>query len=51
MDIKLIVKHRIAMMFNNTARIITFGMLAVLFNKWWIILFSALFLSFEKGSD
>lgn len=39
------------MMLSNTIRILMFGVLAIIFNKWWIILFSALFLSFEKGSD
>ena len=42
------VKQRIAMMINNTARIILFGVLAILFNKWWIVLVSALFLMYEK---
>lgn len=42
------VKQRIAMMTNNTARIILFGVLAILFNKWWIVLVSALFLTYEK---
>ena len=43
-----IVKHRIAMMFNNTVRIAIFGILALAFNHWWIILFSAGFLIYEK---
>ena len=42
------VKQRIAMMTNNTMRIITFGVLAILFNHWWIVLFSALFLIYEE---
>lgn len=43
------VKQRTAMMINNTIRIAIFGVLAILFNHWWIILFSALFLVYEKG--
>ena len=41
-------KQRIAMMINNTLRIGIFGVLAVLFNDWWIILFSGFFLVVEK---
>lgn len=44
-------RQNIVMMLSNTIRILMFGVLAIIFNKWWIILFSALFLSFEKGSD
>lgn len=44
-------RQNIVMMLSNTIRIFMFGVLAIIFNKWWIILFSALFLSFEKGSD
>ncbi len=40
---------RIAMMYNNTLRIIVFGLLSLLFNHWWIILISGLFLVAEKG--
>ena len=43
-------KQRIAMMINNTLRIGIFGVLAVVFNHWWIILFSALFLIYEKDN-
>ena len=41
-------KQRIAMMINNTLRIGIFCILAVVFNHWWIILFSTLFLIYEK---
>ena len=41
-------KQRIAMMINNTLRIGIFCVLAVVFNHWWIILFSVLFLTYEK---
>lgn len=42
------VKQRIAMMANNTVRIIVFALLAIVFKHWWIVLFSALFLIYEK---
>lgn len=42
------VKQRIAMMVNNTVRIIVFAVLAILFNHWWIIFISALFIIYEK---
>lgn len=42
------VEQRKAMMLNNTLRIIVFAVLALLFDKWWIILVSALFLIYEK---
>ena len=41
-------KQRIAMITNNTVRIIVFAVLAILFNHWWIVLLSALFLVYEK---
>ena len=41
-------EQRKAMMLNNTMRIFIFSMLAILFNHWWIVLFSALFLIYEK---
>jgi hypothetical protein len=40
---------RIAIMYNNTLRIIIFGLLSLLFNHWWVILISGLFLVTEKG--
>lgn len=43
-----LLKHRVAMMTNNTVRIIAFAILAILFNHWWIVLFSSLFLIYEK---
>jgi len=41
-------KRRIATMCNNTVRIIGFVILAAAFGKWWISLFSILFLTYEK---
>ncbi len=41
-------EQRKAMMLNNKLRIITFAVLALLFNKWWIVLVSGLFLIYEK---
>jgi len=41
-------KQRKAMMLNNTMRILIFAILAILFNKWWVVLFSGLFLIYEK---
>jgi len=41
-------EQRKAMMINNTLRIMLFAILAFLFNKWWIVLFSGLFLVCEK---
>ena len=35
-------------MIVNSIIIICFTILAVVFSKWWIILFSALFLYYEK---
>lgn len=43
-----LLKQRLAIMANNTIRIITFALLAILFKHWWIVLFSALFLIYEK---
>lgn len=42
-------EQRKAMMKNNTVRIIVFAVLAILFNHWWIVLLSALFLVYEKN--
>lgn len=50
MDTRDIVKQRIYMLISNTLRIMTFGVLAIVFNKWWIVLFSALFLAYEKDN-
>lgn len=41
-------EQRKAMMLNNTMRILIFAILAILFNKWWIVLISGLFLIYEK---
>lgn len=41
-------QEKICMMINNTARMITFAVLAVVFKHWWIILLSAIFLYYEK---
>lgn len=40
--------NKIALLIVNTIIIICFTILAIVFNKWWIILFSALFLYYEK---
>lgn len=37
-------KQNIAIMINNTIRIIAFVILAIVFNHWWISLLSILFL-------
>ena len=34
----------------NAINIICFALLAILFNKWWIVLFAALFLMIPKSS-
>lgn len=44
-------KQQIAMLCNNTVRIAVFGILAIIFGKWWIILFSGLFLAYEKSGE
>lgn len=43
-----IVKQRIAMMFNNTLRLICFTVLAAVFYKWWIVLISILFFDYTE---
>lgn len=45
----MVEKAKIAIIYNNTIRMAIFGVLSILFNHWWIILFSALF--FVKGED
>ena len=37
------------MCLNNAVALICFTVLAVVFNKWWIVLFSALFLDYYKN--
>ena len=44
-------EQRKHLMANNTLRILIFGLLAIAFNKWWIVLFSALFLTYEKKQN
>lgn len=36
------------LLFSNTCRIALFVILAICFNKWWISLFSAFFLTYTK---
>lgn len=43
-----VLKQRIVMTISNTVRIAIFAVLACVFNHWWIILFSCLFLTYEK---
>ena len=43
------VKLSIAVLFSNTVRILGFIALAIIFGKWWIVLFSPIFLSHIKG--
>lgn len=46
-------KLEISVIISNTIRIIAFIVLAIIFDKWWIALFSALFLNSikQKGAD
>ena len=44
-------EQRKYLMVNNTLRILIFGLLAIVFNKWWIVLFSGLFLTYEKNTS
>ncbi len=37
----------IAMLISNTVKVAIFAMLAVVFESWWIVLFSILFLSYQ----
>lgn len=41
-------KLAIALTFSNTLRIICFTALAIIFNKWWIILFVVLFMTYQE---
>lgn len=43
-----ILKQQIFVMLKNTARIITFAVLGVIFNRWWIVLISPLFFVYVK---
>lgn len=43
-----ILKQQIALLISNTIRIALFVMLAIAFEKWWIALFSVLFLTSTK---
>lgn len=36
------------LLFDNTIRIFLFIILAIVFDKWWIIFFSLLFLNYKK---
>ena len=42
------VKLSILILSINTIRLICFVVLAVVFEKWWIVLFSAIFFSYSK---
>jgi uncharacterized membrane protein SpoIIM required for sporulation len=45
-------KIMIMMIIHNILVLVCFTILAIAFNSWWIIFFSALFLDyFKKGSD
>ena len=41
-------KQNIALLISNTIRVLAFIGLAIYFDKWWIVLLSGLFLSYEK---
>ena len=43
-----IVKQRICMMVTNTVKIAIFAVLAIVFNHWWIVFVSCLFVNHEK---
>ena len=43
-----ITKQRIAMMLENAVTMVCFTVLAIVFQKWWIVLFSAFFISYER---
>lgn len=43
-----ITKQRIAMIAENAITLICFTVLAVVFSKWWIVLFAGLFISYER---
>lgn len=38
-----------SLLLSNTARVIVFGLLAWGFQKWWIVLFAALFLTYQDN--
>lgn len=40
--------QQIALLISNTVRVLAFIGLAMFFGKWWIALFSALFLTYAK---
>lgn len=44
-------KMNAILLLSNTVRIIAFIVLAIVFNRWWIALFSALFLSSLDEED
>lgn len=47
-------KQQLALMVANTACLMIFGMLAVHFEKWWLILFAVLFwgrIKYEETND
>lgn len=44
-------KMNAILLLSNTIRIIAFVVLAIVFKHWWIVLFSALFLSSWKDED
>lgn len=46
-----ITKQRIVMMLENSITMVCFTGLAVRFEKWWIIFFSLLFISYERRRD
>lgn len=41
-------KLLIALTFSNTIRVICFTVLAMFFNKWWIILFVIFFMTYQE---
>ena len=51
-EVKDISKIFMAVMLKNSCAIICFTVLAILFKKWWIVLFAALFItSIETHKD
>jgi len=44
-------KMNAILLLSNTVRIIAFVVLAIVFRHWWIVLFSALFLSSWDDED
>jgi hypothetical protein len=43
--------QQIAILISNTVIVVCFALLAVAFNHWWIVLFSALFLTYTKSEN